>query len=88
MPVLDPTDRPDLEDAIERLRMLQLVEQGLTVGDVLPDFRLPDTGGRVVASEDLLAAGPLAVMFFRGPWCPYCSLTLQALEEAGRGSSG
>src|SRR3954471_15029999 len=80
--VLDPTDRQDLEDAIERLRMLQLVEQGLTVGDILPDFRLPDTGGRMVASEDLLAAGPLAVMFFRGPWCPYCSLTLQALDEA------
>jgi peroxiredoxin len=80
--VLDRTDRQDLEDAIERLRMLQLVEQGLTVGDILPDFRLPDTGGSVVASEDLLAAGPLAVVFFRGPWCPYCSLTLQALEEA------
>ena len=28
--------------AIERLRMLQLVEQGLAVGDVLPDFALPD----------------------------------------------
>ena len=53
--VLDPTDR-DLEDAIERLRMLQLVEQGLAVGDVLPDFAArPD--GRIVASEELLAAG-------------------------------
>lgn len=80
--VLGPADRQALEDAIERLRMLQLVEQGLSVGDVLPEFRLPDTGGRMVASEELLAAGPLAVMFFRGPWCPYCSLTLQALEEA------
>ena len=80
--VLGPEDRQALEDAIERLRMLQLVEQGLGVGDVLPDFTLPDTGGRVVASEGLLATGPLAVMFFRGPWCPYCSLTLQALDEA------
>ncbi len=53
--VLGPEDRQALEDAIERLRMLQLVEQGLGVGDVLPDFTLPDIGGRVVASEDLLA---------------------------------
>ena len=80
--VLGPEDRQALEDAIERLRMLQLVEQGLGVGDVLPDFILPDIGGRVLASEGLLAKGPLAVMFFRGPWCPYCSLTLQALDEA------
>ena len=55
--------------------MLQLVEQGRGVGDAPPDFTLPDTGGRVVASEGLLATGPLAVMFFRGPWCPYGSLT-------------
>ena len=44
--VLGAEDRQALEDAIERLRMLQLVEQGLSVGDVLPDFTLPDIGGR------------------------------------------
>jgi hypothetical protein len=31
---LGPEDRQALEDAIERLRMLQLVEHGLPVGDV------------------------------------------------------
>jgi peroxiredoxin len=71
--VLGPEDRRALEDAIER---------GLGVGDVLPDFSLPDAEGRLVESENLLAAGPLAVMFFRGPWCPYCSLTLEALDKA------
>lgn len=79
---LDPVDRGLLEEAIERLRMLQLVEQGLAVGDLLPEFALPDTDGRVVMSDQLLERGPLALAFFRGPWCPYCSLALQALEEA------
>jgi peroxiredoxin len=79
---LDPADRRELEDAIDRLRMLQIVEQGLTVGDVLPDFALPDPDGRTVTSEELLARGPLALAFFRGPWCPYCSLALEALDQA------
>lgn len=69
-----------LEEAIERLRMLQIVELGLAVGDVLPDFALPDADGRIVTSDDLLSKGPLALVFFRGPWCPFCSLTLEALE--------
>lgn len=79
--VLDPVDRKALEDTIERLRMLQLVEQGPSVGDLLPDFALPDAGGKIVSSEELLARGPLALAFFRGPWCPYCSMALQALDE-------
>jgi peroxiredoxin len=79
--VLDPVDRAALEAEIERLRMLQLVEQSLRIGDVLPDFVLPDRNGRIVTSEELLERGPLVMTFFRGPWCPYCSLTLEALNE-------
>jgi peroxiredoxin len=79
--VLDPTDRAALEAAIERLRMLQIVEQGMVVGDVLPDFALRDQTGRIVTSGELLARGPVVLAFFRGPWCPYCSTTLGALNE-------
>jgi peroxiredoxin len=78
---LDSEDRETLRAAVERLRMLQLVEQGLQVGDLLPEFALPGTDGLIASSEALLARGPLVVVFVRGPWCPYCSLTLQALEE-------
>jgi peroxiredoxin len=78
---LDAEDRAAVAEAIERLRMLQIVEQGLAVGDVLPDFGLRDPAGRLVTSDGLLARGPLVVSFFRGGWCPYCSLTLQALDR-------
>jgi peroxiredoxin len=78
---LPPADCKTLCDAVERLRMLQIVEQGLQVGDLLPEFALPDTDGRIVSSETLLAEWPLAVVFVRGPWCPYCTLALEALEE-------
>ena len=30
----------------------------------------------------LLADGPLIVSFYRGVWCQYCNLELQALQEA------
>jgi peroxiredoxin len=78
---LEPGDRETLRAAVERLRMLQLVEQGLQDGDLLPEFALPGTDGMIVSGEALLAEGPLAVVFVRGPWCPYCSLALEALEE-------
>ena len=53
---LEPEDREVLLAALERLRMLQLVEQGLQVGDLLPEFALPDTDGLVVVQRG--AAGP------------------------------
>src|SRR3954451_17786659 len=51
-------------------------------GDVMPPFMLPDDDGRLVGLESLLAAGPLAVMFFRGHWCPYCRLNVRAVIQA------
>jgi hypothetical protein len=84
---LDAEDRAAVGEAIERLRMLQIVEHGLAAGDVLPDFGLQDPAGRLVTSDALLARGSLVVSFFRGGWCPYCSLTLQALDRMLRRSS-
>lgn len=51
----------------------QLVDSGIMnniprVGDEFPSFRLPDSEGRLVSSDTLLAAGPLVVTFYRGVW--------------------
>lgn len=51
-------------------------------GDIAPSFALKDTAGATVSSEQLLANGPLVVTFYRGVWCPYCNMDLQALEAA------
>ena len=51
-------------------------------GDVAPSFSLGDPDGNVISSEDLLKKGPLVVSFYRGVWCPYCNMELQALESA------
>jgi peroxiredoxin len=50
-------------------------------GEAAPEFSLLDPDGKPVSSRELLAKGPLVVSFYRGVWCPYCNLELQALQE-------
>lgn len=57
-------------------------DRSLHAGDRAPAFTLPDPDGKLVSSQDLLAKGPIVLTFYRGVWCPYCNLDLQALEEA------
>lgn len=56
--------------------------RALKAGDTAPAFTLEDPDGKPVSSHDLLSHGPLVVSFYRGVWCPYCNMELQALEEA------
>ncbi|TBV75853.1 peroxiredoxin-like family protein [Pseudoxanthomonas winnipegensis] len=51
-------------------------------GDRVPDFILNDPDGKLVSSKDLLQRGPLVISFYRGVWCPYCNMELQALQAA------
>ena len=47
-----------------------------------PIFCSHDADSNPVRSESLLLAGPLVIQFFRGGWCPYCNMELQALQTA------
>jgi len=53
----------------------------LGVGDSAPGFTLGDASGNQHRLADYLARGPVLLLFFRGGWCPYCTLTLRAYEE-------
>ncbi|MGI4748425.1 MAG: peroxiredoxin-like family protein [Janthinobacterium lividum] len=57
-------------------------ERAMKAGERAPAFRLPDSAGRIVRSADLLAAGPLVLAFYRGSWCSYCRLDLEALQAS------
>jgi peroxiredoxin len=71
-----------IDDQVDRLRMMRVPDDGLGVGDYLPDFELHGIDGKTWRSGDLLDRGPLVLGFFRGGWCPYCELTMAALESA------
>src|ERR1043166_5664829 len=77
---------PAYSDAVDRL-VERINENGggenaPRPGEAMPPFMLPDVAGRLVSLPSLLEQGPLAVMFFRGHWCPYCRLNVRALVEA------
>ncbi|MCC2608606.1 peroxiredoxin-like family protein [Neorhizobium petrolearium] len=57
-------------------------QRALKAGDKLPAFTLSDPEGNTVSSDGLLSKGPLVISFYRGVWCPYCNMELQALQEA------
>ena len=50
-------------------------------GEPMPDFMLPDEGGRLVRLTDLIEKGPVVLSFHRGHWCPYCRLNATGLAE-------
>ena len=51
-------------------------------GDPMPPFILPDANGELVNLKSLLEKGPVAVMFYRGHWCPFCRLNVRAVIQS------
>ena len=70
-----------VERLIGRLRAGSAVTGSPKEGEPMPPFLLPDHSGHLVSLEDLVAAGPVAVTFARGHWCPYCKIAVSALAE-------
>lgn len=66
--------------ATAELKASGLAQRALRVGDIARPFTLPDPQGVPVSSGELLARGPLVLSFYRGVWCPYCNMELQALQ--------
>ena len=77
---------PAYGEAVDRL-VVRINENGggenaPRPGEPMPPFVLPDESGRLVALPSLIERGPVAVMFFRGHWCPYCRLNVRAVIKA------
>jgi peroxiredoxin len=53
----------------------------INVGDKAPLFKLPDANGNIISIESLIKKGPLVITFYRGNWCPYCNLILNAYQR-------
>lgn len=58
-----------------------IVDRSLKVGEIAPDFELPDPTGQWVKLSALLANGPVVLNFYRGEWCPYCNLEIRAFQQ-------
>jgi peroxiredoxin len=67
--------------AVRELIASGALERALKAGDKAPAFTLPDARGRDFALAERLAHGPVALVFYRGRWCPYCIAQLEELEK-------
>lgn len=77
-----PEIHPGMERATAELIASGQAGRAIKAGNRAPQFTLKDQDGNVVSSADLLSKGPLIVTFYRGVWCPYCNIELQAMNEA------
>jgi peroxiredoxin len=70
-----------LDDGATGLGRRPFAATTVEVGARAPGFTLPDALGRDVSLGDLVAEGAVVLTFYRGSWCPYCNLQLNAYQQ-------
>jgi len=58
-----------------------IAEKAIHNNDRFPGFILPDSNNEARSLSDYLTRGPLVISFYRGAWCPYCNLEINALQS-------
>ncbi|WP_041521873.1 peroxiredoxin-like family protein [Gilvimarinus agarilyticus] len=77
----NPEFMQGVDDIIAKAKEFQQGGQALAVGQQAPRFNLPNQVGTRVELDALLREGPVVLTFYRGSWCPYCNLQLNALQQ-------
>lgn len=78
---LDAAYRASMEAATEHLTRSGMVAHAKAAGDRAPDFALADRTGQRIVLSSVLERGPVVLSFFRGEWCSFCRLEMDALIE-------
>lgn len=53
----------------------------LPISSVIPDVTVRDMEGNTIKLREFTAQQPTVLVFYRGGWCPYCSLHLAELKR-------
>ena len=69
------------DDLVARIRSGEAGSTAPEPGEPMPEFLLPDSSGRLVSLEDVIAEGPTVISFNRGHWCEYCRIELTAFRQ-------
>ena len=60
----------------------EISAEAFKVGDTFPSFELPNVKSEEVSLNNIKGEKATVISFYRGGWCPYCNLELQALQQA------
>lgn len=71
----------DLMDANAQMISEKPEKKALKKGDKIPDFTLYRHTGEPLAISDVVRDKKLVISFYRGTWCPYCSMELRSLIQ-------
>ncbi len=77
-----PEMRATFSQGIDQVAESGVLDSALKEGDCAPDFTLPADNGDTVTLHEAIEAGPVVLVWYRGGWCPYCNIALQALDDA------
>ena len=78
---IDEKDKSIMAKAARDLK-LAMPEPGLKVGEIAPDFSLINAFGKKVKLSEQLKEGSVVLAFYRGAWCPFCNIELNALQSS------
>ncbi len=68
-------------DAQNQIEASGVIESALKKEQQAPDFKLPNAKGEMIKLSTLLKDGPVVLTWYRGGWCPYCNIQLNAYNE-------
>ena len=66
---------------IESVKGTGIEKSAMQVGDNAIDAELTGWDGETVKLSELWSEKPVVLMWYRGGWCPYCSLQLRAMQQ-------
>jgi peroxiredoxin len=69
------------DDNARQMGLQGIPGASLKVGDKLDSFTLHNAIAKPVTLDELVAAGPAVIVFYRGGWCPYCNLALRTYQQ-------
>ena len=68
------------KEGVDAVANSGVLDKALKVGDKALDFTLKNQNGETVSLYNELKNGPIILTGYRGGWCPYCNITLNALQ--------
>jgi peroxiredoxin len=78
---LPADEQATVMQSFEKLHASSVAADAVNVEDTPPDFNLPNATGKAINLYAALEQGPVVLSFYRGGWCPFCNLELQALQQ-------